>query len=286
MILMLSSPKLEIIVLLAAFIIASSTENWAILLCTSRYFFNYRHFVNALSVYKTIKDAGYTDDRIIFMNSDDDITCDARNPIPGQVNSDIGVNFFRNLSDHIELDYKGTEVTVDAFLRLLVGRAHSFSQLSQRLRSNGDSHVLLYMTGHGGDEFFKFQDQEELSAQEFAYAIEDMYKSDRFLELLVVLDTCQAATMCVYIDTPNVICVGSSSRGENSYAYMPDQELGLPLTDRFTYAFSEYISRHFSVGRSSDVSLKSLLDSLDTRFLQVSYGRTFSHVQTIILIWF
>ena len=35
---------------------------------------------------------------------------------------------------------------------------------SKRLESDARSNVFLYMTGHGGDEFLKFQDYEEISA--------------------------------------------------------------------------------------------------------------------------
>lgn len=47
--------------------------------CTSRFWFNYRHVGNALSVYHTIKQAGIPDSNIILMLADD-MACNARNP--------------------------------------------------------------------------------------------------------------------------------------------------------------------------------------------------------------
>ena len=37
------------------------------------------------------------------------------------------------------------------------------------------------MTGHGGDEFLKFQDNEEISAFDIADAIEQMHEKRRYV---------------------------------------------------------------------------------------------------------
>lgn len=54
------------------------TNNWAVLVGTSRFWFNYRHVANALSVYRTVKRLGIPDSHIILMLADD-IPCNARN---------------------------------------------------------------------------------------------------------------------------------------------------------------------------------------------------------------
>ena len=36
----------------------SHTNNWAVLVCASRYWFNYRHVANTLSVYRSVKRLG------------------------------------------------------------------------------------------------------------------------------------------------------------------------------------------------------------------------------------
>ena len=271
------------------------TDNWAILLCTSRYYFNYRHYVNALSVYKTLKDAGFRDNRIIFLNSQDEVTADARNPHPGLVYSDMPTDqlpntrkytdsslhvFFNEsfigddpqsssrLLQRVEVDYIGDDVSVDAFLRLLDGRVHSLTEVSKRLESTKNSNVLVYMTGHGGDEFFKFQDTQEMTAKDFSGAIAEMYDKDRFREMLVIIDTCQAATMCNHINTPNVYCIGGSKMGENSYAYEPRPEVGMPVTDRFTLQLTNYIQREVvqeikSKSNSKATRSKSIVDLIN-----------------------
>jgi hypothetical protein len=47
------------------------TSNWAVLVCASRYWFNYRHIANTLSMYRTVKRLGIPDSNIILMLADD-----------------------------------------------------------------------------------------------------------------------------------------------------------------------------------------------------------------------
>ena len=44
------------------------------------------------------------------------------------------------------------------------------------------------MTGHGGDEFLKFQDSEEISAFDLADAFEQMWQKKRYAVCLIVLE--------------------------------------------------------------------------------------------------
>lgn len=82
-----------------------------------------------------------------------------------------------------QVDYRGYEVTVENFLRVLTGRHEAAVPRSKRLLSDEGSHILLYMTGHGGDEFLKFQDSEELQSHDLADAVKQMKEKGRFIPL-------------------------------------------------------------------------------------------------------
>ena len=56
-----------------------------------------------------------------------------------------------------QVDYRGYEVTVENFIRVLTGRLPPSTPRSKRLLSDNRSNILIYMTGHGGDGFLKFQ---------------------------------------------------------------------------------------------------------------------------------
>ncbi|KAJ6793916.1 putative GPI-anchor transamidase [Iris pallida] len=193
----------------------------------------------------------------------DDMACNARNNYPAQVfnNENHQLNLY---GDNVEVDYRGYEVTVENFLRVLIGRHESAVPRSKRLLSDEGSHILLYMTGHGGDEFLKFQDNEELQSHDLADAVKQMKEKHRFKELLIMVDTCQAATLFSQLNSPGVLAIGSSMKGENSYSHHLDSDIGVSVVDRFTFytlAFFEKLNMY------SNASLSSLFNSYNPSML-------------------
>ncbi|RSH95338.1 hypothetical protein EHS25_000425 [Saitozyma podzolica] len=176
------------------------TNNWAVLVCASRYWFNYRHMANTLAMYRTIKRLGIPDSNIILMLADD-VACNARNAFPATVYANAGRQMDL-YGDGIEVDYRGYEVTVESFLRLLTGRHPDHLPPSKRLLTDASSNVFIYMTGHGGNEFLKFQDNEEVSAFDIADAIEQMWEK-RSVRADVGIGVC-FGTVCV-----GTVCVGA-----------------------------------------------------------------------------
>jgi phosphatidylinositol glycan class K len=47
------------------------------------------------------------------------------------------------------------------------------------LATDENSNILIYMTGHGGDNFLKFQDSEEINARDLADALQQMHERKR-----------------------------------------------------------------------------------------------------------
>lgn len=246
------------------------TNNWAVLVCTSRFWFNYRHMANTLSLYRTVKRLGIPDERIILMLADD-MACNTRNKYPAQVfnNENHRLNLY---GDNVEVDYRGYEVTVENFLRVLTGRHETAVPRSKRLLSDEGSHILLYMTGHGGDEFLKFQDSEELQSHDLADAVKQMKEKRRFKELLIMVDTCQAATLFSQLQSPGVLTIGSSMKGENSYSHHLDADVGVSVIDRFTFYTLAFFER---VNMYDNASLGSLFSSYNPNTLMsTAYYRT------------
>ncbi|TGZ62459.1 hypothetical protein CRM22_007423 [Opisthorchis felineus] len=224
---------------LITFTYARHTSNWAVLVDTSRFWFNYRHLSNTLAIYRHIKRLGIPDSRIILMLSDD-ASCSPRNPRPAQIfnNPYNPVNLY---GESIEVDYRGYEVTVENFIRVLTGRLPPSTPTSKRLNTDEHSNILIYMTGHGGDGFLKFQDENELSSNEMADVVEQMWQKKRYHEILFVVDTCQAESMGKLIYSPNVVTVGSSAIGEDSLSLHVDKDIGVFMSDRYSYHASEFL---------------------------------------------
>ncbi|CAK7229539.1 glycosylphosphatidylinositol anchor biosynthesis [Sporothrix bragantina] len=239
---------------------AEHTSNWAVLVCTSRFWFNYRHLANALSVYRTVKRLGIPDSQIILMLPDD-MACNPRNAFPGTVysNADRAVDLY---GDNIEVDYRGYEVTVANFIRLLTDRVGDEMPRSKRLLTDDRSNVLVYMTGHGGNEFLKFQDAEEIGALDLADAFEQMWEKKRYHELLFMIDTCQANTMYSRLYSPNIIATGSSELDQSSYSHHADNDVGVAVIDRYTYYNLEFLETQVR-DLSSKKTVGDLFDSYD-----------------------
>ncbi|XP_059583939.1 GPI-anchor transamidase isoform X3 [Alligator mississippiensis] len=227
------------------------TNNWAVLVCTSRFWFNYRHVANTLSVYRSVKRLGIPDRPLadvtftvhcihIVLMLADDMACNSRNPKPATVFShkNMELNVY---GDDVEVDYRSYEVTVENFLRVLTGRIPPSTPRSKRLLSDDKSNILIYMTGHGGNGFLKFQDSEEITNVELADAFEQMWQKRRYNELLFIIDTCQGASMYERFYSPNIMALASSQVGEDSLSHQPDLGIGVHLMDRYTFYVLEFL---------------------------------------------
>lgn len=238
---------------------STHTNNWAVLVSTSRFWFNYRHMANVLSFYRTVKRLGIPDDQIIMMLSDD-VACDPRNAFPGAV-FNMHEHNLDLYGENIEVDFRGYEVTVENFIRLLTDRWDSDMPKSKRLDTDSNSNIFVYLTGHGGDDFLKFQDAEEIQAWDIADAFGQMWEKRRYNEILFMIDTCEANTMHSKIFSPNILAVGSSQIHESSYANDTDREIGVALIDRFTSSNLEYLETN--VEKASNLTLADLFGSYD-----------------------
>ena len=187
----------------------------------------------------------------------DNIACNMRNPYRVQIlprgtsSKKEEKEGIEDLMKNVQVDYSGTDVTVDAFLRVLLRRhlpgedGHQPKRHNHHHRSlptlDEQTNILIYLTGHGGDNFFKFQDGEELMSHDMAYTLSQMYELKLYNEILFISDTCQAFTMADMIDVPNVYSVGSSLKGENSYASHSDLDVGQSVIDRYSKVIKDFI---------------------------------------------
>ncbi|KAJ6444405.1 GPI-anchor transamidase [Purpureocillium lavendulum] len=264
--------RFPVLVALAMFVsaaLAEHTSNWAVLVCTSRFWFNYRHLANVLSMYRTVKRLGIPDSQIILMLPDD-MACNPRNAFPGTVysNSDRAVDLY---GDNIEVDYRGYEVTVENFIRLLTDRVGAEMPRSKRLLTDDRSNILVYMTGHGGNEFLKFQDAEEIGAYDLADAFEQMWEKKRYHEILFMIDTCQANTMYSRLYSPNIIATGSSELDQSSYSHHADNDVGVAVIDRYTYYNLEFLESQVQ-DLNSAKTVGDLFDSYDYEKIHSNAG--------------
>ena len=213
-----------------------------------------------LSLYRTVKRLGIPDSQILLLLPDD-MACNPRNAFPGTVynNAARALDLY---GDNVEVDYRGYDVTVENFIRLLTDRWPTSVPRGKRLGSDSGSNVLVYMTGHGGNEFLKFQDAEEIGSHDLADAFAQMWAKGRYREVLFMIDTCQANTMYSRFYSPNIIATGSSEVDQSSYSHHADNDVGVAVIDRWTYYILEFLETRVE-GQGSKLSLGDLFDSYD-----------------------
>lgn len=139
---------------------AEYKNHFFILLSSSKFYFNYRHTGNTMTMYRHLKAHGVTDDRILLLLPENH-ACNARSSKKGHVQYWLRneENFY---CDDVEVDYKADDVSFETILNLLRGRYKPDYPESMKLKTNEDSKIFIFFNGHGGDNFFKIQDTEVL----------------------------------------------------------------------------------------------------------------------------
>ncbi|KAI0980745.1 hypothetical protein GJ496_007340 [Pomphorhynchus laevis] len=201
------------------------TDNYAVIVDTSRTWRNYRHAANAVNIYKEVRRLGIPDSNIILLLGDD-ADCDSKN------------SYTARLSTDIPIDAKCRAVDLARFVHILVtGQGSS----GPKLQSHSGSNVLLYITGHGGVDFINFLGKNEFSNQMLADMVDEMWLRKRYRNLLVIIDSCKAATMFKHIRSPNFIGVSSSNDTEDGISDRLNLEHGFHQGDRFSYALAKFL---------------------------------------------
>lgn len=229
---------------------------------------------------------GYTDGNIILMLADE-FAANPRNPVKNGVFNTAADSLQNSgqAGDHqrpslqsegTEIDYRGEDVTVENLITVLTGR--SGNGVMPVLESDEGSNVLIYLTGHGGDQFFKFQDVEEIAAEQLAETLHQMHMGRKYRQVLLVADTCQAFTLgdaIIARGIPNVSVIGTSLRGESSYAHSGNSLLGLSVIEKYTHYFVEHVRSNGRKRTMHEATVsEAMLEPFSYRHLGANVGMT------------
>ena len=175
-----------------------------------------------------------------------DHACSSRNDRPEHIHQSVDAQRSGNQYPcDVRVAYRGPAVSIENFLSVLTDSLPEETPASLRLKSGSDRNLIVYMTGHGGNEYFKFREHQELRATEFAAAIHNLHAQKRYRVIQIIIDTCEAATMTSsFKHLPHVYSLSSSVKGESSYSRDYDTQLGLAINDRFTFLLSQHLLTH------------------------------------------
>ncbi|EAN78757.1 GPI-anchor transamidase subunit 8 (GPI8) [Trypanosoma brucei brucei TREU927] len=244
----------------------NKTNTWAVILSSSRYFFNLRHTTNALAMYHLCRKHGMDDDHILVFLSDS-YACDPRKPNPATIYGAPAQAEQPNLYGcNIRVDYASYDVGVRRFLGVLQGRYDENTPPSRRLDTDENSNIIIYAAGHSAEKFFKFQDSEFMSSTDIADTLMMMWEQRRYRKLVFLVDTCRALSLCLEIKAPNVVCLASSEAHLDSYSHHLDPPSGFTVITRWTFEFLEVLKDSKCRPENGEVTL------LQKSFYDFNYG--------------
>lgn len=239
-------------------------NNWYVLVDTSRYIFNYRHFSNTLALYRKLRDNGIKDDKIIFL-APSTYAWDPRNRFPGEIF--LESNSENNYCDNPIVDIRGEDLSDINVINIIKGLYDTNQPLSQKLMSDENSDILFYFSGHSGDEFFKIQDSQMLFSRDIGKALDIAHLKGKYRKILFISDTCEAFSWFSYVQAPNVMYQASSGEGEAAISHGWDNTLQLFLSDKYTHLLVKFLGERFKQ-KFTKYSVLSLFTSFDKKFLE------------------
>ena len=205
------------------------TGMWALLAAGSEGWENYRHQADVLAQYRSLKDNGLTDDRIILILADD-LAQAVENGEPGVVRNIAGGE---NLYDGIELDYRLNQLSgpLDV-LDILAG--NKSTRLSRVVEGSAGDNIFLLIVGHGSREGVEVAGG-ILTPADLAGALDAMSGEGRYRRMLIAVEACHGGVMGEKITAPGVLVLTGANDSENSFGANYDPRLNAWLADEFAY---------------------------------------------------
>ena len=208
------------------------TGNWALLVASSKEWANYRHQADVLAIYQQLKQAGYTDDRIILI-AEDDIADNVSNPNKGVVQVTIGGN---NVYEQVEIDYRMSELQAKDILAILSGEKSE--RLPIVIESTANDNVFVFWSGHGVPGALCWNDDAYgIMGDQLDETFHRMREKRSYRKLLMM--------QCRNI--PGMLFVTAANGDETSKADVFNGEMKVWMSNRFTSTFIEQITENKNI---------------------------------------
>lgn len=217
-------------------------DKWALLVASSKDWKNYRHQADILSVYQMIRERGYPDDHIILI-MEDDLAQNPKNPFKGEVKTDLAES---NLYQNFDIDYKMSDLTPTDIMNILSGKKNSRTPIV--IESTDKDNILIFWSGHGtqaelcwGDEFMGVR------KDMIGNTLRQMAKEKKYRKMLCLIEACYSGSIVKDIQIPGALFITAANDKETSKADNFSNQLGVWMTNRFTYGLREQLETDMSV---------------------------------------
>lgn len=217
-------------------------DKWALLVASSKDWKNYRHQADILSVYQMIRERGYPDDHILLI-MEDDLAQNPKNPFKGEVKTDLAES---NLYQNFDIDYKMSDLTPTDIMNILSGKKTSRTPIV--IESTDKDNILIFWSGHGtqaelcwGDEFMGVR------KEMVSNTLKQMAKEKKYRKMLFLIEACYSGSIVKDIQIPGALFITAANDKETSKADNFSNQLGVWMTNRFTYGLREQLETDMSV---------------------------------------
>lgn len=217
-------------------------DKWALLVASSKDWKNYRHQADILSVYQMIRERGYPDDHIILI-MEDDLAQNPKNPFKGEVKTDLAE---ANLYQNFDIDYKMSDLAPTDIMNILSGKKTSRTPIV--IESTDKDNILIFWSGHGtqaelcwGDEFMGVR------KEMVSNTLKQMAKEKKYRKMLFLIEACYSGSIVKDIQIPGALFITAANDKETSKADNFSNQLGVWMTNRFTYGLREQLETDMSV---------------------------------------
>jgi len=209
-------------------------DKWALLVCGSRGYDNYRHQADIAHSYQLLIRNGLSRDKIVVMMYDD-VAHNRRNPFPGEL---INVPNGENVYKGIQIDYRGKDVTAKNFLSVLKGdfKAMHGKGSGKVILSNSDDHVFVYYADHGNSGFIAFPVGGMLYSNDLLDTISTMHQQDKYKKMVFYIEACYSGSMFIkkLQKDIGVYAVTAANDHESSWSCYYDEKRRTSLADDFS----------------------------------------------------
>ena len=264
---------LSVILLVLAF---ASASNWAVLVCGSNGFTNYRHHADVAHAYQVMKRGGIPEDHIITMMYND-VPFSRYNPFPGQLYNRPGDDS-PDVYDGVVVDYEREAVIPENLLKILVGDESIGGKV---LKSTKDDNVFLYFSDHGGVGSIGFP-YAYLHTKELLDAIQTMHDKQMYKKFVLYIEACRSGSLFVDLPTDlNVAVLTAANPSESSWgwycgdeAIVKGKEIESCLGDEFSVRWMENTDnsdRKETLDEQFNYLVKQVTKSHTSRYGDISF---------------
>ena len=181
-------------------------NNWAILVCGSTGYYNYRHHADVAHAYQIMREGGIPPDHIITLMYND-VPNSPDNPFPGKLFNRPG-NDSPDVYEGVIVDYKGSTVSPTTLMKVLLGDSTTRNKV---LNSTHNDNVFLYFADHGAPGALSLP-SDNLYVDELINVIRAMHEKDVYNKFVLYVDACYSGSMFTRLpDDLNVVAVTASN---------------------------------------------------------------------------